>query len=318
MKTGALLLLVVPGCAFYFEGDDRPPFVDQDASVVFPTPDAWQEPDADPFMDTACAPALPCPSATINRVSVCGRLYDVETDAQIRSVTMSAGTCGDGTTSGGACDLQLRFHDALEFAGGPDTAAPLVVEEFRLDDCGRFTARNIRLPTSGFLTIAVEDRQGAPDLRRLTAETFPVMAQQVMTRARAYSIRRSTDEAWTATAGLGGATLVDRGVLWKLFLYGNTPVAGAQIFGADSVVRPDDDYYFSDTAAFTRLTIAPSQNATGVNGSALMINSGLVEHSGDGGERPMCWWSSQLAASIPGVLFVSPSHLVGGNGAPCP
>jgi hypothetical protein len=67
------------------------------------------------------------------------------------------------------------------------------------------------------------------------------------------------------------------------------------------------DYYFSDPASApqTRRTISTSQSSTGASGSVLLINSGLVPHSGTGGETDGCIWESALATTIRGVMLLA-------------
>ncbi len=322
-QTAAALLLLVlaPACVFYEAQDDDVPPAPPDAWRS--SPDAWRDvdampPDAMPADTSACSVTLSCPAAAAGRTTVCGRFYDVENDAQIRAVTQSTGLCEPNGASGGACNLAVRFYDFVELAEDPIAAVPLLSDQLQLDDCGRFVARNVALPASGVIAIAVDDAQGAPDVRRLSVRARGVSTGQVLRNERAYSIRRATDEGWTATAGLTGSTLVDRGVLWTMFRRGNTPVAGVQVTGAGSAVRPADDYYFSDIGPFNRISIEAALTATGANGSALMVNSSMVMHSGTGAERATCTWSSTLAASIPGVLVVAPSSLQTATGQACP
>ena len=51
---------------------------------------------------------------------------------------------------------------------------------------------------------------------------------------------------------------------------------------------------------------AMALDATGANGSTLLVNSNLVEHSGTGAEPSGCEWPALLAMAAPGVLFVDP------------
>ena len=68
----AATILAAPACGFYGGGDDTATL---DATA--PVPDASVPPDA--WVDvTDCAVELPCPAADTNKVSVCGRLYDVD------------------------------------------------------------------------------------------------------------------------------------------------------------------------------------------------------------------------------------------------
>lgn len=294
-------LAVIPGCTLYAgsDGDDG-----VDAALVPWDFDAQISYDAGPPVHD-CAIARPCPSASPGRVSVCGHLVDVETDEQLRAEFPAYAVCGSGSeATDGACQLAITFYDALDFAGNPTGATPLGVSEFLLDDCGRFIAHDVQRPSLGFLGIAVDDASGAPDDHRLTGVAFPVSSGQVLANTKVYGLATTTDAAWTAQAGLGGSTFNDRGAVLTLFTDSTGgPVSGVQVRSNGSV-RPADDYYFGDATPRTRTTVDADLTATGPNGASLLLNSALVEHSGTGGEPSGCSWSSSLAASIAGVVFV--------------
>jgi len=265
----------------------------------------------------SCADPLPCPSAGANKVTVCGRLFDIETDARIDDgITASCDL--DNPTDTGPCQLQISFYDALDFAGNPTGAAKLTPQNFRMDQCGRYVAENVPRPSLGFLGVAVDDHPDAPDDHRLTGVAFPVTSGQVRNNQSTYVVLESTNVAWSTDpdVNFGANTFVNRGVFMSIFRHGNDPVAGVTVTSNGSV-RAVDDYYFTDTVATTRVNTAPA-GPTGVNGSALLLGSALVEHSGTGGEPSGCVWPSDLAASIPGVLFFNPRIAETAGGAECP
>lgn len=272
-------------------------------AVALPPPDAG--PDGAPVdaPDTSlCSVALECPSAEPNKVSICGRIFDVQTSQPVGAVE-PAESCE--TATGGACDLELRAYDALDFAGDPNGATPLPYESLTTDTCGRFALVNVNRPSLGFLGLAVDDEAGADDLHRLTGVAFPVVSAEVRNGLNAQVVRVTTDQGWTDTAGLTGDTFVDRGVLGVLFLKDGVPVEGVRVTEAGAV-EAANDYYLSDTDPTQRTTVDAALDATGPNGFALKLNSGLSEHSGTGGESYGCLWESALAAAIPGVLFFAP------------
>jgi hypothetical protein len=269
-----------------------------------------------------CDAELSCPSADTGRMSVCGRLHDVETDDQIRGVDAIGTDCLDPeAVQEGPCQLDVRFYNALDYAVSPGTATPLAVDEFRLDDCGRFRARNINYAGASFMGIGVEDKVGAPQLHRRTGVAFGVVNRQTRGRTRAYLVRRSTDQAWSEVAyGAGQMTFVDRGVFMTVFEYPTgQPREGVTITNQGSPT-PSFDWYFTDTAPLQRSLLAPSSQAvTGPNGAGLITDVGGVNNlSGTGGNLPSgCTWDSALGASVAGLLFFSPRHAsMGGN--PCP
>jgi len=249
-----------------------------------------------------CDSELTCPQADASKVSVCGRLYDVETDEQLRAAAPNVADCLSGGAADGPCEMKITFYDALEFAGNPSGATPIVPQDFLLDDCGRFRAHNLQRPSLGFLGIGVDDDDGSPDVHRLTGVAFPVVSAETRNRQKTYVVREATNQAWSDDAGLG-TSFVDQGAFMTVFHgAGDVPVEGVQITEMGSV-EAGNDYYFSDTDPNTRSTIDLTKNSTGVNGAGIKLNSALVEHSGTGGG---CTWESALAASIPTVLFFSP------------
>ncbi len=267
-----------------------------------------------------CSMPLPCPGAASNKVTVCGRLRDVQTDAVIEEAAPTFLDCDPAAPSDtGPCQIEISFYDALDFAGNPTGAAKLKPQNFHMDDCGRYVAENINRPSLGFLGIATEDASGAPDDHRLTGVAFPVTSGQVRNNQQTYVVTRATDVAWSTDPDVGFPstnTFIDKGVFMSIFRHGNTPVAGVTVTSNGSP-RANDDYYFTDTDPVTRLDTTPT-GPTGVNGAALLLNSSLVEHSGQGGEPSGCVWPSDLAASIPGVLFFNPRIAEDAGGNECP
>ncbi len=258
-----------------------------------------------------CSADLACPTPASNKMSVCGRLYDVETDERIIGTDAVGARCGSGDeVLEGPCQLKVGFYDAIEYANDPSGATELAREDFFLDDCGRYVVKNVNVPL--FMGIAVDDASGAPDTHRNTGVAFPAAAATIRNRQKSYVITRATDEAWSVAAGAPFSatnTFVDVGVYMAIFMKESTPVLGVTVTGANNASRPGDDYYFTDTDPTTRSMVVAG-GPTGANGAALLINSGLVAHSGTGGEptdsedRP-CHWPSDLADSIAGVLFLS-------------
>ncbi|MCA9677811.1 MAG: hypothetical protein KC464_22500 [Myxococcales bacterium] len=297
----AATILAAPACGFYGGGDDTATL---DATA--PVPDASVPPDA--WVDvTDCAVELPCPAADTNKVSVCGRLYDVETD-QVIDVAGAMGEACTAAATDGPCALRVRFYDALDFVSNPEVATPLEPTSLRIDACGRFVAVGVPRPQLGFLGVVVDDGEGAPDDHRPAVESRSVASGEPLARFRAYAYRRATDLAWSTQAGLiaaDGQSFADRGAILGIFLDGTAaPVSGVTIT-TDGAVEPQDTWAFSDGDR-ARHTVDPALDATGANGSTLLVNSNLVEHSGTGAEPSGCEWPALLAMAAPGVLFVDP------------
>lgn len=286
MRPAVLAALVaLSGCVFYFPGeeDDAPPpptWPDAGGWAV----DAAYIPDAEP--GGACDMPLACPGAATNRVTVCGRINDVATEAAIVSPAVS-----------------LTAYDALEYAGSPDTATPLPYEALTMDECGRFRMVDIVRPQLGFIALATDDPENAGvDAYAEAAVAFPVSSGDTRPRERVYAISHTTDAQWSSQAGLS-PSFVDRGAILMIFLNEGEPVAGVTVTEGGAT-EPGNDHYFANANPWARTTIDPAMTATGPNGSALKLDSSLVEHSGNNGTCEGVW-ESALAASIPGVLFVA-------------
>jgi hypothetical protein len=269
---------------------------------------------------------LTCPTPDATRVSVCGRLFDVETDARIEGLDAAGARCGSGSeVLDGPCEFEITFYDALDFAGDPEGATPIVPQDFFIDDCGRYQAHNMTRPQLGFLGIGVDDCPSqsdfgcagtAPDDHGLTGVAFPVTGGEVRNRQKTYVVRNTSNMQWSVDAGNLSPTFVERGAFMTVFTIDGVPEPGVQITEGGAV-EAANDYYFDDVSTTTRSSIEPSLNASGMNGAGIKINSALVEHSGTGGALPSgCTWDSALAAAIPGVLFFSPRSAVMG-GAEC-
>ena len=261
-----------------------------------------------------CGSPISCPNASSGHQTICGQLLDLETSQPIAATGATGTPCDpNNPTADGPCALVMQAYNALQFAADPATATPLANDEIVIDDCGRFRIKNI--PTSGlqFIGIGVDDSTKSPamDLHRLTGGALPAVAGQTTKGFVEYAITKATDMKWTQQASLGASTFVDIGVYIGIFLENRTPVAGVTVTRGGSP-SPGDDYYFSDASPATRTTIAPSQNVTGADGTALLINGGgLILYSGQGAEPANCEWNPNLqGAEIAKVAFVEPQQAV--------
>jgi hypothetical protein len=103
---------------------------------------------------SGCSAVLPCPTPDGTNVTLCGQIYDTETDQPVVGTDPTATRCNPAEpTADGPCSLDLKFYDALDFAQNPDTAQPLVPEDnggVYVDDCGRYRGENIPPPTFPF------------------------------------------------------------------------------------------------------------------------------------------------------------------------
>ena len=260
-----------------------------------------------------CESDITCPSPEGGKVSVCGRILDTETRLPIQKQTGSA-RCGSAEADG-PCSLRIRFVDALAFVGNPMTP-PLSTEAIIIDECGRFSGKNVTLPFNKAIGVAVDEIDG--DTRALTGVAFFGTSGMQHTDVNAYSTLRTTDQKWTDTGNppFAPQTFAEHGVFVAMFVHDGQPVQGVRVTSGGTVLA-GKDYYFADQDS--RLTtVDASLDSTGPNGAALLVDSSLGEHSGTGGEIGSCSWASALATSqIPGVVFVADRELVDSLGDPC-
>lgn len=309
------LLVCATGCLRIIDLDDDEEEID--AIAISGDASDAPSPPIDSNADLGCSAPLPCPAPDSGRATICGWIHDAETDGVIEAQNPTRQACG-GATSSGPCSLRVRYFDALDFAMNPGGAMPLVPESATVDDCGRFRGMNMARATFGFIAVVVDDAPGitSTEPHRLTSIVYS-NAEATPAVGRAYVTRASTDQLWHTGTGLGGVTLSSRGVLVKVFSYHGMPRSGVTI-RRNGNPSPADDFYFSD-AGVTRTMVAPTQTATGPNGSVLMLNSATpIAHDGVGGEPPGCIWPASLGASTPGVVSFDVTEPETPAGAPCP
>lgn len=255
-----------------------------------------------------CDSDITCPAAVNGKINLCGRLFDLETDQQIRAAAPAIQDCTSPTAAtDGPCQLNVEVYDAIDFATNPGSATPKPHDPLYLDDCGRYRLTNITAPNSGFLGIGAEDAAGQPTTHRLTGVAIAAAGNQTFNRQQTYSETTDTDDSWSTQAALSGGSFADRGAYVGIFLHHGNPVEGVTIT-ASVGGGPSNDWYFSDADPSTRSTIATpgtQGDATGPDGTGIMINiTGLAQMSGSGAETSGCTWPTNQGASIPTVMFV--------------
>jgi len=303
MRTFAPILVLCAACG---GADEHIPIVD-----ARPPTDAAV--DADEGGDGCGSEAL-CPPPESGKATICGRIWDVETDQPIRESTVNVEMQCDPNNprADGPCSLSIRFVDATNHSmvlapeGGVYT-----------DDCNRFRARNIPAPPSGVIAILTDDATGTTDRHRMTVVNVPVALANPAPGTRAYVTRTTTDVAWSTPAFGSGATFADRGVLALTFAYQLAPRMNVQA-RRDGTLIPADDYYFTDMG-IARTSLSTSLTATGANGTALIVNSSTrIAHDGTGGEPSTCQWPSAVVGSVPGVVTIHRIDAETATGLPCP
>ncbi len=294
---------------------DAPDIDAPDIDAPIDAPDIDAPIDAPELSD--CNLELPCPAPDAGRITVCGRLWDVETEQVIAAAAPTGEPC-TASTADGPCSLSLAFHDALVYSMDPGASVPIPAQSVVVDDCGRYRADNLTTPTFGFLAVVSDDAAGEPDDHAPTGIAIGSAQAQPARGLRAYATRRATDASWTTTAGLTGGSFATRGVLVAVFTHGTSPVAGVQIRASGTPVDPASTFTFSDPGV-TRATAVAQPEVTGANGTVLVINQPTpVTFDGTGNAPANCQWPSSLAATIAGTVFVQHKLAETAGGVPCP
>jgi len=259
-------------------------------------------------------------------VSLCGQILDVETNEPVRTDDASGAPCDPAApTADGPCSLQVVFFDALGFAANPSGTAPQDADLVEVNDCGHFKGIRIERPFSGQIAIGVENVPGAATDRVLSGIAITADMGELRKDLRAFAFSKTTDAKWTSSAGdpFSGTSFVEKGAYVPVFCSPNCRLDGQleeiKVTRGGTVI-PADDYYFDDTDRTVRSSVSASQDSTGINGAAIMVNSPLGQHSAEGGDIGDCEWESQLATSVPTALFFRESftHEAGDPDIDCP
>ncbi|RMH43646.1 MAG: hypothetical protein D6689_04680 [Deltaproteobacteria bacterium] len=250
--------------------------------------DAAATPDGGGADAGGCAAMVdgPCPAPGGVGITVCGRVLDVEDTSIVP---------GGGTVT-------VRFFNAVDFPGGPSLA------EATPDACGWFVAQGVTGLIPGLLVLTTDDA-GAGDVYEPVLTIVPASTGSAV-RVNAYTLRADTDRAWSAAAGLGGATFSDMGALALIFLdasqpplfpfLSGRPAAGVTITEGGTP-QPGDDYYFADGGPLSRSVLSPAAGATGANGSGLLIGTQPLQEYG--GQRAGCTFGTAKGVG-PGVVQI--------------
>jgi hypothetical protein len=252
----------------------------------------------------SCDKALPCPTPTGENIALCGQLFDVE-DSTLLSEKLD-------TTK-----IEVRVYDPIAFATDPGGTAPIKVAS--ADACGRFAIGEITPPSSSFVAVAAQDKVDADDLVMLTGVATANNRGQARAGMRLFTMRRSTAAAWTEALALA-TPLEQSGGYLPIYLtpaakggvvtppFPAQPTAGVKVttgtFPTETEVT-SNRYYFTDTVRTERKLPSAAPTATGMNGTALVLQiPGLPQYGGMDNEPAGCQWNDNLAATPPGTLYV--------------
>jgi hypothetical protein len=261
---------------------------------------------------SGCGQPLVCGAAAGGKINVCGQLIDAETDQPIAASGASGAMCNiDTPAASGPCSMIVNFYDAIQFVNSPtpmklnDASNPVYI-----DDCGRFRIKGITTPGSGFLGVEIDDNEpaGATDVHARTGVALATAPNKSFS-VEGYSVKNTTDTAWTSSAGIGPSpTFADRGAWLGIYRYKGVAVAGVTATRGGAPVPGTDDFSFTDDSTTARTTPVASAGTTvtGKNGSMLLLNSTLVAHSGTGGTGVpgTCKWASALGDGIANAYII--------------
>lgn len=260
-----------------------------------------------------CNAPIACPTPTSSsRMTICGQLYDFETNEKFAAPNAMGTECNPAMPAAeGPCALGIQAYNAVEFAEGSTT--PLAGTTFTIDDCGRYRIENIDTAAAGpFTGLGIDDLAGlGPDGVTVTAAVAtPTKPQTAVRDLEAWIVKPSTVGQWAA-AGVSLQTGVYAPIYRKHVLGGGDPFAnqeGVQV-SRDGTNTGVADYYFP-AAATTRGALDSGANMTGANGTALVTNATLgggssqLAYGGIGGLGDGCIWEPHAGASLPGIVFI--------------
>ncbi len=253
---------------------------------------------------TDCSQDLPCPPTTMpSSVSLCGRIYDIEDSTPLDD--------GDPTNGEPYKNVKIEVLDPIAFVSDPTTAPILLTVQ--TDSCGRFVIADAPRPGTGYIAVVTDDADGQPDNLVEAGIAEVVNSGDVLTGLHGWIFRRTTDVAWSTAAGLpSGMTFGSLGVYIPIFLvppipeppFTGSPDPGVTVV-FDATPDADNDFYFSDVDPLTRMTVDPTLNATGMNGTGLYINHDSLGSAAGMGNAPAgsCWIGSIAAAPL-GAAFI--------------
>ena len=265
-----------------------------------------------------CSGAFACPQPASGKQTICGQLYDAETNMPFQATGATGTKCTTGATTG-PCALSVTAYDAIAFGMNPSTATPLANGGTYIDDCGRYRVTDITQPSSPFIGLGFDDamaaNMGPNGVTNTTGVATPAVADTATKDLEAWIATKATTDGWTSSGGPPVSGGIYVGIFRAHKCDETTGMCTGDRFANQSGVTitksgstlPNNDYYFNATDT-TRTTIDPAATATGSNGTGLLtgasVNDSLV-YSGTGGitDTTNCKWETHAAASLPQIVF---------------
>lgn len=267
-----------------------------------------------------CSAKLPCPAPTDGTQTICGQLYDFETNQPFAQVGASGAQCAPGAASG-PCSLEISAYDAAALATSM-MPPMLTTGTVYIDDCGRYKVPNIPISqiTSHIVALGIDDAVGANRGPLGTTNLVGLATAAVAGATKDFDgfvVPVATSTKWSNS---GGPALSSTQGIFAAVYHGHT--AGADLaagvtFAALSGSATIHAYYLSGTA---RATVDTGLAATAANGTALVTISGgqLTDaYYGQGGLDSSCMWEPHPALTIPLVIVVQSFRPTSAPGKTC-
>jgi hypothetical protein len=269
-----------------------------------------------------CGAPIVCPTPTAaGKQTICGQLFDFETNERFEATGATGARCTPGATAG-PCALSIRAFDAVAFASNPATAMPLPVEDTYVDDCGRYRLQHITPPSNPFVGLGIDDASpadvGPAGITNIVGLATPGRPDTATRDFEAFVASKATTDAWAAS---GGPSLAS-GIFAMVF---RARSKGAALSPGVTATRsgaaiPANDHYLGGCSSL-RTAVDPAASATGGTGTALVTGAKLsdgFEYSGTGGLPPGCRYPGQAGASLSQLLFIQVLRPTSIAGMTCP
>jgi hypothetical protein len=253
-----------------------------------------------------CAAKLACPTAGTGLQTICGQIYDFETNQPFAAAGAVGTRCSPGATTG-PCALVIHAYDAVAFAGSMGQAPALTTGEVYTDDCGRYQVPSI--PISGlmapFVALGFDDadqpaKKGPGGVTNATGVVAPATA--VLKDLDAFVVPKTTSDKWGGMPPLDTTHGVFAAV-YQAHKTGRELQAGVS-FKTLTGTATTSTFYLGGT---TRGSIDGAATATAANGTVLVgITGGAAtdQYSGQSTLPGGCSWDMHGAASIPFAIVV--------------
>jgi hypothetical protein len=276
-----------------------------------------------------CGVPLACPAPEAGKQTLCGRMYTFEDGEAFQTADAVGTRCTySPPTADGPCSVGIRAYDAIALASDPMNAQPRPVDDFYMDDCGRFRLTGVANPGSPYLGLAFDD--ALPANAGPAGNTVTVgIAVSITTNGTSINnlegniVPISTTTKWQTT---GGPSLTN-GYYAPVFRQRRTGFltqSGVTVLKFPNMtptpVTANDFYFRAAEVTRENIDITTPQNNTGANGTALVSGASLADtaYGGTGGLPAECRYSPQPGVTLPGIVFITIFRPTDAPGMTCP